>query len=440
MVDTCLPWHTSRMETSQLSIEWIPVTQLFCSPSNPRINDHAIPHVADSIRRFGWRQPIVAKRSGEVIAGNTRLKAAQDLGHTDVPVHWFEGSDLDATAFAIADNRTHEFAEWNEPELARLLDHLRAEDSLEGVGYTDGEIDELLAQLEDELDDGTVEDDGPEDPPKTPVSRRGDLWVLGHHRLLCGDSSNEDDIDRLLGKDRPGLMATDPPYCVDYTGKDRPENRGKDWSDAYREIEITDFGEFLRSIFRAVLPRLRDEAGIYVWHAHLQYPVMASVFDEFDLLCHQPIIWRKPTSTFTYSFYRWQHEPCLFGWKRGNKPPHLLENGLSSVWEVDWDGKKRIVGNEHPTEKPTRLFEIPMEQHTKPGAVVFEPFSGSGSQLIAAEKLRRKCRAMEISPPFVDVAVKRWQTATGKAATLDGSGATFAEVEAQRERDGADSG
>ncbi len=190
----------------------------------------------------------------------------------------------------------------------------------------------------------------------------------------------------------------------------------------------------MRGVFQAVLPHLTDNAGIYVWHAHLQYPVLDRVFEEFGLLRHQPVIWVKPSSTFTYSYYRWAHEPCLFGWRKGHKPPHYLKNGLTSVWEVDWEGKQRVVGNEHPTQKPLRLFEIPMEQHTKRGEVVLEPFSGSGSQLIAAERLRRLCRAMEISPAFVDVAVRRWEQATGKQAVLDGCEKTFTEFAEERER------
>jgi len=421
------------MDKDTLRVEWVPLDRLFGNPANPRLNDPAVEPVAASLRRFGWRQPIVAKPGGEVIAGNTRLKAASKLGMTAVPVVWFDGSDVEATAYAIADNRTAEFAEWDEPALARLLEELRAEDELDGVGFESGEIDELLAKID--AANGAhleIEDPGPDEPPEQPVSRRGDLWVLGDHRLLCGDSSNRDDLARLMRGEIAALMATDPPYCVQYTGAARPGDSGKDWSDKYREIEITDFGEFLRGFLRATLPCLREEAGIYVWHAHGQYPVLDAVFAEFDILRHQQIMWLKPSSTFTYAYYRWAHEPCVFGWRQGHKPPHLLENTVTSVWEADWEGKERVVGNEHPTQKPLRLFEIPMEQHTKPGAIVLEPFSGSGSQLIAAEKLRRRCRAMEISPAFVDVAIRRWEKATGKQAVLDGSGQSFAVVSKER--------
>ncbi len=219
---------------------------------------------------------------------------------------------------------------------------------------------------------------------------------------------------------------------MDYTGADRPKGSGKDWSETFREVEIKDLGEFLRAVFKTVLPRTRDDAAIYIWHAHLKYPVISQVFEEFGILRHQPIIWVKPSSTFTYAYYRWAHEPCLFGWKQGNKPPHFLENGLSTVWEVDWEGKSRVVDNEHPTQKPLRLFEIPMEQHTRPGEIVLEPFTGSGSQIVAAERLKRRCWALEIEPAFVDVAVRRWEKGTGKQAVLDGTNKSFAEVAEER--------
>ena len=165
------------MET-KLDVEWVETARLFTSPANPRRNDAAVPHVAASLRRFGFRQPIVAKASGEVIAGNTRLKAARELGMTRVPVTWFEGPDLEATAFQIADNRTHEFSEWDDGALAVLLKELQAEDALEGVGFDGEDIDEILRSLQADLETPT-EDPGPGEPPATPVNQVGDLWVLG---------------------------------------------------------------------------------------------------------------------------------------------------------------------------------------------------------------------------------------------------------------------
>lgn len=207
---------------------------------------------------------------------------------------------------------------------------------------------------------------------------------------------------------------------------------GKDWSHVYREVDIKDFHGFLRSVLTSVLPACAEALPIYIWHAHVQQHIIWKVFEELDLLFHQVIVWVKPVATFGRSFYRWRHEPCAFGWRRGKQPKHGAFQ-LDSVWDIDHDGKKMVVGNEHPTQKALRLFEIPMELHTKPGAIVLEPFSGSGSQLVAAERLARKCRAMEISPAFVDVAVHRWERATGQSAILDGEGRTFAEVSEERE-------
>lgn len=421
---------------STLSVELVQVSRLFGSPSNPRINDPAVPHVAASIRRFGWQQPLVAKRSGEVIAGNTRLKAAQSLGITEVPVVWFEGSDLDATAYQIADNRTHEFSAWEEKGLARILQELRAEDALVGIGYDDADIDALIKKLDAELPLAPVDDPGPSEPPLVAVTRTGDLWILGEHRLLCGDSTCADDIERLLGGEQPTLFSTDPPYCVDYTGQDRPihdgKPSGKDWSHLYREVDIKDLGVFLDSVFAACLPRLASRSPIYVWHAHVQQPTIAAVFERQGLLLHQVLVWVKPCATFGHSYYRWRHEPCAFGWRKGEKPEHGVGQ-LETVWECDWDGKARIT-TFHPTSKPTRLFEIPIEQHTQRGDVVLEAFNGSGSQIIAAEKLGRRCFAMELQPAFIDGTIERWQKATGKSAVLDGTDESFAQITSARKR------
>lgn len=411
-----------------LQVETVPIQRLYCNPSNPRLNEPGIPHVAASLRRFGWQQPIVAKRSGEVIAGNTRLKAAQSLGFTEVPVVWFEGNELDALAFSIADNRTHEFSAWIEKDLAEILTQLRSEDSLAGVGFGDEDIDALLKKLDADAPLPEVDDPGPSEPPVNPVSRTGDLWLLGSHRLLCGDSTSKDDVARLMAGEMAALYAGDAPYCVNYTGMDRPihdgKPSGKDWSHVYREVDIKDLGAFLDGVFAASLPHLAPSTAIYLWHAHVQQPTIAAVFERHGLLLHQVIVWVKPCATFGHSYYRWRHEPCAFGWKKGEKPKHGVGQ-LDTVWECDWDGKARIT-TFHPTSKPTRLFEIPIEQHTQRGDLVLESYSGSGSQIIAAEKLGRRCNAMEIQPAFVDGTIDRWQKATGREATLEASSESFA--------------
>lgn len=414
-------------------IETVAIDRLFCSPTNPRRNDAAIPHVAASLRRFGWQQPVVARRSGEVVAGNTRLKAAQSLGMTEVPVWWFEGSDLDATAFQIADNRTHEFAQWEEAELASLLEQLRQEDSLDGVGYSEDDLDALVAELrEQEEVENELNDEGPEEPPVEAVAQLGDLWLLGEHRLLCGDSTNLNDALRVMDGEKAALVATDPPYLVDYTGE-RPNDSGKDWSDRYDEVSIKDPDAFFRAVFKNVLEVLGHKAAIYCWHAHKRIGDLQRIWRELGILDHQQIIWVKPSAVFGRVYWHFRHEPCVMGWRKGDQPQHDGVHEHDSVWEIDFDGKARSAGAEHPTAKPVKLFLRPIKKHTSPGDVIFEPFSGSGSQLIAAEQSGRRCRAIEISPPFVDVAIRRWEKATGKDAVLQGDGRTFTDVTVERE-------
>jgi DNA modification methylase len=427
------------MQSVSLAIRRVPLDSLQLDPANARLHGPGnLEAIVGSLKRFGQAEPLVVQKStGRVVGGNGRLVAMKKLGWKDCDVVELDIDDLQATALGIALNRTADLATWDEAALVKILQELKAEDALEGVGYSPEDIDSLLDEIQDKASPTLVDDPGPQAPPEEPVTKPGDLWLLGEHRLLCGDSTKAEDVARLMAGEKAALLSTDPPYCVDYTGMDRPVHNGKpsgkDWSHVYREVDIEDLGEFLDAAFAACLPHVREDAALYVWHAHVQQPVIAAAFERHALLLHQIIVWVKPTATFGHSFYRWRHEPCAFGWRRGHKPAHGY-GALDTVWEVDWEGKQRVVGNEHPTQKATRLFEIPMEQHTKRGAVVLEPFSGSGSQIIAAEKLGRKCRAMEISPVFVDVALRRWQGATAKAAQLDGTGKSFEEVARERGR------
>ncbi|MBK8098046.1 MAG: DNA modification methylase [Planctomycetes bacterium] len=336
-------------------VETVAIDRLFCSPTNPRLNDAAVPHVAASLRRFGWQQPIVARPSGEVVAGNTRLKAAKELGMTEVPVWWFHGSDLDAVAYQIADNRLHELSSWQDAELAKLLEHLRQEDALDATGFTADDLDALVAELKArEAIDKDLDDDGPPEPPAIAVAQRGDLWVLGDHHLLCGDSTNLPDVHRVMASDKAALVATDPPYLVDYTGE-RPNDSGKDWTATYREIDIDDADGFFRAVFTNVLDVLGPKAAIYCWHAHKRCGEIQRIWRDLGILDHQQIVWVKPTPVFGRVYWHFQHEPCVMGWRQGDKPEHDGVHEHTSVWQVDWDGKARVVGNEHPCLHPDAL-------------------------------------------------------------------------------------
>lgn len=415
-----------------LTVKRVPLDALHLDPSNAR--EHGpenLEAIVSSLKRFGQAEPLVVQRStGRVIGGNGRLMAMKKLGWTDCDVVELDVDDLTATALGIALNRTGDLATWDEASLAKLLEELRAEDALDGVGYSESDIDDLLAELEGDVD-VEIDDPGPGAPPEKPVSRPGDLWLLGDHRLLCGDSTKVEDVDCVMNGDRAKLVATDPPYLVDYTGE-RPNDSGKDWSATYREIDIKDADEFFRAVFENVVRVVAPKAALYCWHAHKRTGVLQRIWEELGILDHQQIIWVKPTAVFGRVYFHFRHEPCMMGWVKGSQPDHDGKHEHDSVWEVDWDGKARVVGNEHPTEKPVELFARPMRKHTKPGDICFEPFSGSGSQIIAAQRTGRRCRAIEISPAFVDVAIRRWEGATGKKAILDGAQKTFDDIAEER--------
>ncbi len=283
----------------------------------------------------------------------------------------------------------------------------------------------------------TLPDDIPKKPKKA-TTKKGELWILGDHKLLCGDSTREEDVEKLMGKEKAQLFATDPPYLVDYTGADRPTG-GKDWSDVYHEVDIKNARDFMKNFYTIGLKYIEKNTAIYLWHAFKRIGLIKEIFDELDILIHQQIIWVKPCAILTYSYYSWRHEPCLLCWLKGNKPDYrpsdksvgtiwqidFLKTGdpskpeyYTDVWELDWEGKKRNPGIEHPTVKPTEVFAIPMRVHTNQGDICYEPFCGSGSQIIAAERLHRRCFAVELEPIFCDVAIKRWEDFTGRKAKL----------------------
>ncbi|MBK8172756.1 MAG: DNA modification methylase [Sandaracinaceae bacterium] len=424
------------MDTSLWAVEWIAPDQLFANPANPRRNDAAVPHVVASIKRFGWQQPIVAKPTGEVIAGHTRLKAALELRAEVVPVVRFNGSDLDAVAFGIADNRSAEFAEWDDQALAKLLEELRAEDALEGVGFDNTDIDTLIAQIDADIAKATpIEDPGPQEPPETPVSKRGDLWLLGNHRLLCGDSTSAEDVARLMDGEKATLLATDPPYLVDYQGgnhpqsfANKPEVKDKHW-DSYVDPETS--VDFFASFLRVALPHCIERVPVYQWHATRRQVLVEEAWKANGLLVHQTIIWVKARKVLTRSHFMWQHEPAFYGWIEGfmPEPDRRPPPSESTVWQIDQIGQQDGI---HPTQKPTAIFERPIAFHTKPGEIVLEPFSGSGTQIIAAQSSARRCYALEISPAFVDAAIERWQRAAGGVAVLDGTDQSFEQVAEER--------
>ncbi len=400
-------------------------------PNNAREHgEDNLEAIEKSLRNFDQVEPLVVQKgTGMVIGGNGRLAVMTKMGLSECWVVEVEADDQRARALGLALNRTAELADWNQKALADLLATL-PQDVRCDVGWTDADYHRMCAQLNDGQ---TVEDEAPAVRPD-PVSRAGELWLMDEHRLLCADSTDLNCVKRVMDGHKAALVQTDPPYLIDYTGsrKLNGQERGKDWSASYHEVEIADADGFFRKLFGNVLEVVAPHAAVYCWHAHPRYVTLATIWQDLGILNHQMIIWVKPAALFGHTFYMFRHEPCLFGWVKGSIPPHDGDHSFNSVWEIDWEGRARVTNNQHPTQKPVEIFARPIRKHTRAGDVCFEPFSGSGSQLIAAEQLKRRCYAIEIEPVFVDVAVRRWQSLTGKDATLDGDGRTFNQIEKER--------
>ena len=427
------------------AIETWPLDRLKPYAQNAKTHgDDQVAKIAASMAEFGWTVPVLVAEDGEVIAGHGRILAATELGLTEAPVivlgHLTEAQ---RRAYRIADNKLTEMGGWDEDLLSAELKGLLAEEfDLSLIGIADGELDRLLAETG--ADDGTAGGGQPPvvvpEPPRNPASRPGDLWRLGDHRLLCGDSTNAEDVRRLMNGERAVLFATDPPYLVDYDGSNHP-TRNKDWSASYGTTwDDSSQGAELYDGFiaAAVAEAITEDAAWYCWHASRRQAMLEACWEKAGAFVHQQIIWVKDRGVLTRSHYLWKHEPCFMGWRRPNRPPKVAEETLPSTWEMPSFAKDERP--DHPTPKPLDAFGIPMRQHVARGGLCYEPFAGSGSQIMTGEANGRRVFAMEISPAYVDVAVERWQAETGRDATLDGDGRTFAQVKAERLGDTAATG
>lgn len=422
------------MSDRQLAVEYRPLDSLVPYARNARTHSEAqVAEIAGSIREFGFTNPVLIAEDGTLIAGHGRVLAARLLGMDTVPTITLTGlSDSQRRALVLADNRIALNAGWDEALLSlELTDLKEAGFDLGILGFEDGELDRLLAGTEGEEEGSTPPVVIPE-PPRDPASRTGDLWILGDHRLLCGDSTSHDDVRRLMNGERAVLFATDPPYLVDYDGSNHP-TRNKDWSASYGTTwDDSSQGAELYDGFisAAVAEAITEDAAWYCWHASRRQAMLEACWEKAGAFVHQQIIWVKDRGVLTRSHYLWKHEPCFMGWRRPNRPPKVADETLPSTWEMPSFAKEERP--DHPTPKPLDAFGIPMRQHVARGGLCYEPFSGSGSQIMAGEANDRRVFAMEISGAYVDVAVERWQAETGREAVLDGDGRTFAEVRTER--------
>lgn len=428
------------------------VADLVPYASNARTHSDAqIAQIAASIGEFGFTNPILVDGGNGVIAGHGRLMAARKLGMEEVPViELAHLTEAQRRAYVIADNKLALNAGWDDDLLRLELGELRDLGfDLSIAGFDIGEIGDLLGSGNEGLTDP---DDIPA-PPARPVTRRGDLWLMGDHRLLCGDSTDPVDVQALMQGERAALFATDPPYLVDYDGTNHPtsakrskrarQKANKDWSEDYieqsaepepRHWDDSSQGPAFYEAFMqvAIDHAIAENAAWYCWHASRRQAMLEACWQKFDVLHHQQIIWAKSRAVLTRSVLLWAHEPCLFGWRRGHKP-RVNRKGFdrwpTTVWDIP---SKEIETRDHPTSKPVKVFTLPMELHTGHGDLCYEPFVGSGSQHIGGERTGRRVYGLELSEVFCDVAIMRWQAFTGRQATLEASGETFEAVRSAR--------
>lgn len=409
-------------------IEHLAIETLIPYARNSRTHsDEQVAQIAASIREFGFTNPVLIDADGGIIAGHGRVLGARQLGLVEIPcLRLAHLSEAQKRAYVIADNKLALNAGWDEEMLAlEMKDLAEMEFDLGLTGFDPGEIDELLAGLE-ATPEGKTEADAVPEVQSEAVSKPGDVWLLGKHRLMCGDSTDTGTVALLMNGEKAALMQTDPPYGIAYNSADVHAN-GVD----YGEIENDDILDgvklqaFLEAMIRAALPSLNDNAAYYLWHPMLTQGTFFAAAAAADILIHRQIIWVKPVLVFGRGDYHWKHELCFYGWRRGNRPPFYGERNQTTVWLVDSVTQAERKEFKHASPKPVALWLSPIENHTKAGEIMFEPFSGSGGQIIAAEQTGRICYAMELSPNYVDVAVRRWQQYTGKVAILESTGQPF---------------
>jgi len=409
-----------------MEVDLIPVDALVPYARNPRRNDNAVDAVAASIKEFGFRQPIVVDEDMVILVGHTRHKAAKKLGMAQVPVHVATGlTDAQKKAYRIADNRTNEIAEWDNDLLALELEELRMADfDLGTLAFDEGEIDELMASL-DATPEGQTEDDDVPEPPAVPVSKPGDVWLLGNHRLMCGDSTDAAAVATLMNGEQVRLVVTDPPYGVSYSDKNKYLNaidRGNRIQSSIANDHLCK--EETKIMWKSAFSRMSEvmAPGAVVYCFMPQggdQMMMMMMMTGAGIEPRHELIWVKNNHVLGRTDYAYKHEPILYAWKAGGHK--FYGDFQTSIFEYPKPQKSDL----HPTMKPVALVEKLISNSSQAGDSIYEPFSGSGTTIIAAQKTGRRCYAMELAPEYVDVAVRRWQDFTGKTATLESTGEAF---------------
>ena len=406
-------WFADKIE------QW-PTAKLLPYARNARTHsDDQVAQIAASIAEFGFTNPILAGSDGVIVAGHGRLAAAQKLGLEVVPVVVLDHlSPTQRRALVIADNRIAENAGWDDAMLRIEIAALQDDDfDVSLTGFDADALAELMAGNEPD-GEGETDDDAVPDVSETPVSRPGDVGLLGGHRLLCGDSTVTESYDRLLDGEQVDMVFTDPPYNVNYANSAKDKMRGKD-----RAILNDNLGDgFYDFLLAALSPTIAHcRGGIYVAMSSSELDVLQAAFRAAGGKWSTFIIWAKNTFTLGRADYQRQYEPILYGWPEGEQRHWCGDRDQGDVWNI----KKPQKNDLHPTMKPVELVERAIRNSSRPGNVVLDPFGGSGTTLIAAEKSGRLARLIELDPKYVDVIVRRWQDWTGKQATRELDGALF---------------
>jgi DNA modification methylase len=417
MGETASPttWPADRVERRPLS-SLIPYARNARTHSEPQVAQ-----IAASMREWGWTNPVLVDEQGTIIAGHGRVLAARLLGFSEVPVMVARGwSEAQVRAYVIADNKLALNAGWDDALLRAELSDLQGQGADLGlVGFSEEEVAALLA----ERGAGLTDPDEVPEVPAQPVSFLGDVWQLGRHRLICGDCTDAGMVERVLAGVRPHLMVTDPPYGVEYDPS---------WRNAAGVSSTSRLGKVAnddRADWTQAWALFMGDVA-YVWHGALHAGTVAESLMECGFQIRAQVIWAKERLVLGRGHYHWQHEPCWYAVRNGAKGHWAGDRKQTTLWSIP--SRDQDADTVHGTQKPVECMRRPIENNSSPGQAVYEPFSGSGTTLIAAEMTGRACHAVELSPAYVDLTVLRWQAFTGQEARLEGSGMSFAEVSAQR--------
>lgn len=406
-------------------VEQWPIEKLVPYAKNSRTHsEDQVAQIAASIKEWGFTSAILVDEDGGIIAGHGRVMAARKLGMAQVPVMVAKGwSEAQKRAYVIADNKLALNAGWDNELLALELAELDGLGfDVELTGFSDEEIKALMPV---EVTEGLTDPDDAPAVQENPVTVPGDVWVMGKHRLLCGDSTSVDDLAKLTQGSLVDMWLTDPPYNVAVQGGNHGDpNRKNGLKIMNDKMSDDQFRQFLRDAYTAADTVMKPGAIFYIWHADSEGYNFRGAAKDAGWTVRQCLIWKKSSIVMGRQDYQWKHEPCLYGWKDGAGHLWAADRKQTTILEFD----KPARNGEHPTMKPVALFEYQLLNNTKGGDIVLDSFGGSGTTLIAAEKNGRTAMIMELDPRYCDVIVKRWQEFTGKQATHAETGKPFAEV------------